>query len=78
LFDKDLSMTENQEQLNDLVTQATPVLIIGLIVFMVFIVFSLARQSKGGKMAYLVLSLALLLGTSGYVAKLVIQHFLKV
>jgi hypothetical protein len=71
-------MTESQEQLNDLVTQATPVLIIGLILFMVLIVFSLARQSKGGKTAYLVLSLALLLGTSGYVAKLVIQHVLKV
>ncbi|MEY3669164.1 MAG: hypothetical protein RL258_559 [Pseudomonadota bacterium] len=71
-------MTESQEQLNELITQATPVLIIGLILFMVFIVFSLARQSKGGKMAYFVLSLALLLGTSGYVAKLVIQHFLKV
>ncbi len=71
-------MTESQEQFNDLVTQATPVLIIGLILFMVLIVFSLARQSKGGKTAYLVLSLALLLGTSGYVAKLVIQHVLKV
>jgi hypothetical protein len=71
-------MTESQEQLNTLVTQATPFLIVGLIVFMVFIVFSLARQSKGGKMAYLVLSLALLLGTSGYVAKLVIEYFLSV
>lgn len=71
-------MTEQQESLNDLITQATPILILGLILFMVFIVLSLARQSKGGKMAYLVLSLALLLGTSGYVAKLVIQHFLKV
>ena len=71
-------MTESQEQLNDLVTQATPVLIIGLILFMVLIVFSLASESKGGKTAYLVLSLALLLGTSGYVAKLVIQHVLKV
>jgi hypothetical protein len=71
-------MTESQEQLNELITQATPFLIVGLIVFMVFIVFSLARQSQGGKMAYLVLSLALLLGTSGYVAKLVIEYFLSV
>jgi len=71
-------MTESQEQLNELITQATPFLIVGLIVFMVFVVFSLARQSQGGKMDYLVLSLALLLGTSGYVAKLVIEYFLSV
>ena len=71
-------MTESQEHHTDLITPATRGLIIGLILFRVFIVFSRARQSKGGKMAYFVLSLALLLGTSGYVAKLVIQHFLKV
>jgi hypothetical protein len=56
---------------------ATPYFVGGLILFMVVIVFSLARESKGGKMAYIVLTIALLVGTSGWIAKTIIQYFME-
>ncbi|WVN41179.1 DUF2788 domain-containing protein [beta proteobacterium MWH-UniP1] len=56
---------------------ATPYFVAGLILFMVAIVFSLARESKGGRMAYIVLTIALLVGTSGWIAKTVIQYFME-
>jgi hypothetical protein len=67
----------NQE-LIELFDQLTPYLVLALIAFMVLIVFSLAKESKGGRMAYIVLSIALLVGTSGWIAKTVIQYFLDI
>ncbi|MFZ9481059.1 MAG: DUF2788 domain-containing protein [Burkholderiaceae bacterium] len=68
---------DNQE-LIELLDNLTPYFVGGLIVLMVLIVFSLARESKGGRMAYIVLSIALLVGTSGWIAKSLIQHFMKI
>ena len=45
---------------------------------MVLIVLQLARESKGGRMAYIVLAIALLVGTSGWIAKTIIQYFLDI
>lgn len=71
------SRMANQD-LIELFDQLTPYLVLGLIAFMVLIVFSLAKESKGGRMAYIVLSIALLVGTSGWIAKTVIQYFLDI
>ena len=68
---------DNQE-LIELLDNLTPYFVGGLIVLMVLIVFSLARESKGGRMAYIVLSIALLVCTSGWIAKSLIQHFMKI
>jgi hypothetical protein len=68
---------ENQA-LIELIDDLTPYMVLGLIAFMVLIVFSLAKESKGGKMAYIVLSIALLVGTSGWIAKSIIQYFMKI
>ncbi len=68
---------DNQE-LIELLDNLTPYFVGGLIALMVLIVFSLARESKGGRMAYIVLSIALLVGTSGWIAKSIIQHFMKI
>ena len=68
---------DNQE-LIELFDNLTPYFVSGLIVLMVIIVVALARESKGGKMAYIVLSIALLVGTSGWIAKTLIQAFIKI
>jgi len=68
---------DNQE-LIELLDNLTPYFVGGLNALMVLIVFSLARESKGGRMAYIVLSIALLVGTSGWIAKSIIQHFMKI
>ncbi len=68
---------DNQE-LIELFDNLTPYFVAGLIGLMVLIVLALARESKGGKMAYIVLSIALLVGTSGWIAKTLIQYFIKV
>lgn len=68
----------DNQQLIDLFDQLTPWFVAALIAFMVLIVFSLAKESKGGRMAYIVLSIALLVGTSGWIAKTVIQYFMKI
>jgi hypothetical protein len=68
---------ENQA-LIELIDSLTPYFVLALIAFMALIVFSLAKESKGGKMAYIVLSIALLVGTSGWIAKSIIQHFMNV
>lgn len=49
-----------------------------LILFIVFIVGNLAWKSKAGKIGTFALFLALTLGTVGFLAKLVIQHFLDI
>lgn len=49
----------------------------GLILFMVFIVWSLGRESRAGKFGMLVLFLALALGLLGFVTKLVLVEMLQ-
>jgi hypothetical protein len=49
-----------------------------LILFLVFIVGNLAWKSKAGKVGTFALFLALTLGMVGFLAKLVIQHFLHI
>ena len=68
---------ENQEII-ELLDQLTPYFVAALIALMVLIVFSLARESRGGRMAYIVLSIALHVGTSGWIAKSLIQHFMTI
>jgi hypothetical protein len=68
----------DNQALIELIDQLTPYFVLALIAFMVLIVFSLAKESKGGKMAYIVLSIALLVGTSGWIAKSIIQYFMKI
>ena len=68
----------DNQALIELIDDLTPYFVLALIAFMVLIVFSLAKESKGGRMAYIVLSIALLIGTSGWIAKSVIQYFMSV
>jgi len=49
----------------------------GLILFMVFIVWSLGRESKAGKFGMFVLFLALALGMLGFIIKLVLVEILN-
>jgi hypothetical protein len=49
----------------------------GLILFMVFIVWSLGRESRAGKFGMFVLFLALALGLFGFVIKLVLVELLQ-
>lgn len=49
----------------------------GLLVLMVFIVWSLGRESKAGKFGMLVLFLALALGLLGFIIKLVLVEMLQ-
>jgi len=49
----------------------------GLILFMVFIVWNLGRESKAGKFGMAVLFLALALGLLGFVIKLVLVEMLE-
>lgn len=66
----------DNQQLIEMLDAGTPYFVAALIAFMVLIVFSLARESKGGRMAYIVLTIALLVGTSGWIAKSIIQYFM--
>ena len=47
------------------------------ILFMVFIILQLARQSKAGKFGTFVLFLGLAVGFLGFIAKYVIQWYLE-
>jgi len=49
----------------------------GLILFMVFIVWNLGKESKAGKFGMAVLFLALALGLLGFVIKLVLVEMLE-
>ncbi len=49
----------------------------GLVLFMVFIVWNLGRESKAGKFGMFVLFLALALGLLGFVIKLVLVEMLQ-
>lgn len=59
-------------------TLSVKILVPALILFMAFIVWDLIRKSGAGKLGGAILFLALGLGTVGYIAKLIIQHFLDI
>jgi hypothetical protein len=46
--------------------------------YMVFIIFQLARESKAGRLGTFVLFLALGFGLVGFIAKSVIQYFMGI
>lgn len=48
----------------------------GLIAFMLFIVWDLAKQSKAGRLGTFILFLALALGLAGFVIKAVLVEFI--
>ncbi|MCD6672515.1 MAG: DUF2788 domain-containing protein [Burkholderiales bacterium] len=50
----------------------------GFILFMLFIIWQLARESKAGRMGTFVLFLVLALGMLGFIAKSVIQKVLGI
>ena len=50
----------------------------GLVLLMIFIVGHLAWESKVGKFGTFILFLGLTFGLVGFVAKYIIQHFMKV
>jgi hypothetical protein len=49
----------------------------GLILFMVFIVWDLARSSKAGRFGTLILFIGLALGILGFLMKFVISYLMK-
>ncbi len=50
----------------------------GFILFMLFIIWQLARESKAGRTGTIVLFLVLALGMLGFIAKTVIQKILGI
>jgi hypothetical protein len=65
------------DALEDLIEVATPWMIGGLIVFMFFIVYGIAKESKAGKEGTLWLLAELCMGIVGYVAKIIIEFVFK-
>ena len=65
------------DALEDLIEAATPWMIGGLIVFMFFIVYGIAKESKAGKEGTLWLLAVLCMGVVGYVAKIIIEFIFK-
>ncbi len=59
-----------------LTTYALPVLLTGLVLYMIFIVFRLGVDSKTGKWGMIVLFLGLMVGVMGFVLKYVVKFFL--
>lgn len=50
----------------------------GFMLYMLFIIWSLARESNAGRMGTFVLFLVLAFGMIGFVAKGVIKHFMGI
>lgn len=48
----------------------------GLMLYMTYIIYRLAKDSKAGKFGYLVLFLTLGLGMVGFIAKYILEYFL--
>ena len=63
----------NVEQFEQIALQVG---ISGLILFMGFIVYDLARKSKAGKLGALVLFVGLFLGVIGFIIKTVLYYYL--
>ncbi|MBN8411165.1 DUF2788 domain-containing protein [Halomonas denitrificans] len=58
-------------------TWITPIMIGGLMLFMCFIIWDLAKQSKAGRFGTLMLFIVLGAGMLGYVAKVAITWYLE-
>jgi hypothetical protein len=65
------------DALEDLIEAGTPWMIGGLVVFMFFIVYGIAKESKAGKEGTLWLLAVLCMGVVGYIAKIIIEFLLK-
>ncbi|MFC3285383.1 DUF2788 domain-containing protein [Litchfieldella rifensis] len=55
----------------------TPLLIGGLILFMCFIIWDLARKSKAGRFGTIMLFIVLGAGMLGYIVKVVIAYLME-
>ncbi|MDI4638528.1 MULTISPECIES: DUF2788 domain-containing protein [Halomonadaceae] len=55
----------------------TPIMIGGLILFMCFIIWDLARKSKAGKFGTIMLFIVLGAGMLGYVIKVIITYVME-
>lgn len=49
----------------------------GFIVFMLFIIWSLARESKAGRLGTFILFFVLSFGMLGFIVKTVLQYFME-
>ena len=61
-----------------LTSYALPVLLVGLMLFMAFIVYRLGAESKAGKTGMIVLFIALMVGVLGFALKFVIKSLMDV
>ena len=65
------------DALEDLIETATPWMIGGLVIFIFFIVYGIAKESKAGKEGTLWLLGVLCMGVVGYIAKVILEFLLK-
>ncbi|MBE9610752.1 DUF2788 domain-containing protein [Chitinilyticum piscinae] len=56
---------------------AVPLLCTGLILYMFFIIYKLAKESKAGKKGFLVLLFVLGFGMFGFIAKTILTEILQ-
>jgi hypothetical protein len=49
----------------------------GFIIFMLFIIWNLAKESKAGRLGTFILFFVLAFGMLGFIAKTVLQYFLE-
>ena len=64
-------------EIEALIEAGTPFMIGGLILFMFFIVYGIAKESKAGKEGTLWLLAVLCMGVVGYIAKVILEFVLK-
>lgn len=65
------------EALENLIQASTPWMIGGLVLFMFFIVFNIAKESKAGKKGALWLLAVLCMGVIGYIVKVILEYILN-
>jgi hypothetical protein len=56
---------------------AMPVLVTGLMIFMVIIVYQTGKESQAGKFGMFVMFLGLMVGVLGFAMKFVIQYIIE-
>ncbi|WP_028453096.1 DUF2788 domain-containing protein [Chitinilyticum aquatile] len=56
---------------------SVPLLCTGLILYMVFIIYKLAKESKAGKKGFLILLFVLGFGMFGFIFKTILTEFLQ-
>ncbi len=56
---------------------STTICITGLVLYMLFVIYKLAKESNAGKFGYVVLFIALGLGMFGFIAKAVLVEVMK-